>query len=403
LGCDNYMSILFTPIKIGSLELTNRFVKSATYEGLSLKTGEMTSKSVEYYTKLAKGGIGLIITGHSYVHPLGKSMEYQNGIHSDNMIPSISKVVKTVHEHGGKFCMQITHGGLQCGKDVNKKMIAPSRVRSKITFVKPSIMTEDLINQTIDDFVDAANRAILADVDAIQIHAAHGYLVNEFLSPFFNHRGDEWGGTDENRFRFLKEIVLKIKKILPNDKALIIKLSSNDYTKKPGITPDLAVLYSKWLKDIGADAIEVSCGATHFSNMNVWRGDLPLEEIVLSFPKSQRFFVRMVLKKMEGKYGFDKEYNLDASKKIKNETKELPIILVGGARKLSNMETIIESGSADLISMCRPFIKEPDLVNKFNNGISIESECNSCNKCMAGAVWYVPTKCYEDGLPIKKV
>jgi 2,4-dienoyl-CoA reductase-like NADH-dependent reductase (Old Yellow Enzyme family) len=264
-------------------------------------------------------------------------------------------------------------------------------------------MDEDLINQTINSFVDAAKRAIETDADGIEIHAAHGYLVNEFLSPFFNRRNDNWGGSDEKQFRFLQEIIIKIKKVLPREKILLVKLNTNDYIKNKGITPALAVTYAKWLKDSGVDAIEVSCGTTHFSHLNIWRGDLPLEELVMSFPKSQRLFVKMVLKKMEGKYGFDNEYNLNASKMIKTEIKDLPVILVGGARKISNIENIVESGSADLVSMCRPFIKEPDLVKKFNEGSSSESSCTSCNKCMAGAVWYMQTDCYEEGLPIKSI
>jgi len=396
------MSILFTPIKIGPLEIPNRFVRSATCECMALKSGEMTPKTIELYRELAKGDIGLIISGHCYVHPTGKAMEYQNGLHSDEMIPSMKRVVETVHRERGKIAIQLTHGGLQCGKGIPKKLIAPSKVRSAVTFMKPKQMNETLIHEIIQAFVDAARRAGEAGADAVQIHAAHGYLVNEFISPFFNRRNDDWGGSDEKRFRFLKDIVTGIKEILPHEKALLVKLNTNDYVRDQGITPPLAIKYAKWLEDLKIDAIELSCGTTHFSNMNIWRGKLPLDEILLSFPHWQRPLVKRVLKKMIGKYDLEREYNLEAAKMIKPEIGNIPLILVGGIRKLSNMEQIVDSGHADCISMSRPFIREPDLVKKFQQGNSDQAVCDSCNKCLGGSVNYLPLACYVDGMPRRR-
>jgi len=395
------MSILFTEKNIGPLKIPNRLIRSATCECMAKETGEVTPEIINLYEKLAENNVGLIITGHCYVNQMGKSDEYQLGIHNDKMIPGFKKLIETIHKYNTKVAVQLSHAGLQYSPEIKGKPVAPSVIKSPVTFVKPKEMNNEQIYETIQAFADSAKRAFESGADAVQIHAAHGYLVNEFISPFFNVRCGKWGGTDENRFLFLKKIILKIKENMPKDKALLVKLNTNDYTKKPGITPELAAKYSKWLKEIGVDAIETSCGASHFSYMNIWRGDHPTKEILLAFPKWERFLVKMIIKKNEGKYNFDSEYNLDAAKTIKSAVGEMPLILVGGVRNFESMEKIVSSGSADFVSMCRPFIKEPDLVNKLKNKTSEKSSCSSCNRCFAAITNHIPLGCYEEEFPKK--
>ena len=395
------MSILFTDKNIGPLRIPNRFIRSATCECMAKENGEVTPEIISLYEKLAENSIGLIITGHCFVNQVGKSDEYQLGIHNDKMIPGFKKLVETIHKNDSKVAVQLTHAGLQYGPEIKGTPIAPSVVRSPVTFVKPKEMKDKMIDETIQAFADAAKRSFDAGADAVQIHSAHGYLVNEFISPFFNRRNDDWGGTDEKRFLFLKKIVLKIKENMPSNRALLVKLSTNDYTKKQGMTPVLATKYSKWLKEIGVDGIEISCGASHFSYMNIWRGEHPTKEILLAFPKYKRFLVKMIIKKNEGKYNFDSEYNLDAAKLIKPAIGDLPLILVGGVRNIQSMEKIVLDGFADFVSMCRPFIREPDLVNKLSSGISEKSSCVSCNRCFAAITNHIPIACYEKDFPKK--
>jgi 2,4-dienoyl-CoA reductase-like NADH-dependent reductase (Old Yellow Enzyme family) len=202
------MSILFEPLNLGNVQIKNRFVHSATYEAMALETGEVSDQLIKKYQILAKGEVGLIIPGFMYVHPLGRSYTYQTGIHNDRMIPGLRKLVEAVHREGGKIAFQLVHAGRQTTKAIiGQTPIAPSsKGRDPINFVKPKEMNPNQIREVIQAFCMAAHRAVESGADGIQLHAAHGYLINQFLSPFFNHRGDEWGGSDANRFRFLKEL-----------------------------------------------------------------------------------------------------------------------------------------------------------------------------------------------------
>ncbi|MBW2636971.1 MAG: NADH:flavin oxidoreductase, partial [Deltaproteobacteria bacterium] len=218
------MSLLFSPIRIGTMEIKNRLVHSATYEGLSLDTGEVTDKLITRYRTLARGEVGLIITGMMAVKPLGRGLKYQTGIQSDDMIPGLKRLVEVVHEEGGKIAFQIAHAGRQSSKEViGETPMGPSgTVRDPVYFFKPRAMTEGEIEKTINAFGAAARRAAEAGADAIQLHAAHGWLINQFLSPFFNRRKDAWGGSDENRFRLLKEIILKIRDTVPEGIPILV-------------------------------------------------------------------------------------------------------------------------------------------------------------------------------------
>jgi 2,4-dienoyl-CoA reductase-like NADH-dependent reductase (Old Yellow Enzyme family) len=386
------------------MQIHNRFVRSGTYEGLAKENGEVTDKMIKMYNTLARGDIGLIITGISYIHTNGKCGAHQTGIHSDEMIPGLKKLANAIHQEGGKIAIQIAHGGLQSSKKlVPEKPIAPSsRIRNPITLIKPKKMNENEIKESIKAYSEATRRGIEANADAVQIHAAHGYLINQFLSPFFNLRSDKWGGSDEKRFQFLKEIILEVKKVLTKEKALLVKFNSNDFTKKEGITPPLAAKYAEWLRKLGIDGLELSCGTGHFSMFNVMRGEVPVNEISRALPRWQRPFAKMMMKKLVGKYDFTNEYNLEAAMAIKSSLGDIPLILVGGIRRFSSMEQIIKHNHADCVSMCRPFIREPHLVKKFKEGKKSSAACISCNKCAAALMNDLTFGCYVNGVPKKK-
>jgi 2,4-dienoyl-CoA reductase-like NADH-dependent reductase (Old Yellow Enzyme family) len=321
------MSALFTPMKIGNVEIPNRFVNSATYEAMANETGEVSDELVKRYERLAKGGVGLCVSGMMYVHPSGRGYKNQIGIHHDSMIPGLRKLADAVHKEGGKIAFQIAH----CGRQTKKSMIgqiplAPSsRGRDPMYFVKPREMTEDEIKEIIKATADAARRAVEAGADGIQLHAAHGYLFSEFLSPFFNIRTDSWGGSDENRFRFLKETYQEVKKVVPIGYPVFVKLSTNDYTPKEGTTPTLAARYAGWLAELGIDAVEVSCGATNYSYMNKSRGDVPTAELVKGLAWWEKPLGRPMIGKLEGKFDLEEGYNLEAAKMIKPDTLCCPI------------------------------------------------------------------------------
>jgi len=186
-------------------------------------------------------------------------------------------------------------------------------------------MEEEDIQSAIKAFGNAARRAVAAGADGVQIHASHGYLVNQFLSPFYNRRSDEWGGTHENRFRFLKAVFQEIKASMPADRMILIKLNTNDYTPKEGVTPTLAAKYAAWLGELGIDGVEISCGTTNYSFMNMCRGNVPTKDFVEGLPWWKKPAGWLMMKTLEGKYDLEEGYNVDAAKQIKPKPGAIPL------------------------------------------------------------------------------
>ena len=394
----NYTA-LFQPAQLANLQVKNRFVCSATYEGMATEAGEVTDGIVKRYRNLARGDVGLIISGLLYVHPLGRSGKHQLGIHDDKMISGLKRVVESVHQEGGKMVFQLVHAGRQTTKEIiGQTPVGPSdKGRDPVNFVKPKKMTEEQIKEVIQAFGKAASRAIEAGADGVQIHAAHGYLVNQFLSPFFNRRTDDWGGSDENRFRFLREIVLETRRVLPEGMPILVKLNTHDHTPQEGVTLPLATRYAKWLAELRIDGLELSCGSTVYSTWNICRGEVPVRGIMKSLAWWKKPLGRLVLNRMVGKYDLQEGYNLEAAKMIKPAVGEMPVFLVGGLRRVSQMEEILEKGYADFISMSRPFIREPFLVRRIKEGKTSAATCVSCNKCFAAVANDMPVRCYSKG------
>ena len=397
------MSVLFNPKTIRNTEIKNRFVHSATYECMADDNGAVSDNLIKRYSRLAKGGVGLIIPGYCFVMTNGRAMNHQTGIHSDKMIDGLKRLVDVVHNQGSAIAFQLVHSGRQTAKEtIGQTQIAPSKgSMDNIYMARPREMTENEIQEIIDAFGSAAGRAQKAGADGIQIHAAHGYLANQFLSPFFNKRTDSWGGSDENRFRFLRETVLRIRENISDNMMLLVKMNTQDFTPKTGITLELAKKYSEWLSELPIDGLEVSCGTLSYSMFNMVRGDVPTEEIIRYFPWWRKILGKMMLKKMEGKFNLEDGYNIEAARLIKPIVGDMPLMVVGGMRKINHMEEVIENGYADFISMSRPFIKEPNIVNKFIEGKATEVSCVSCNRCFAGVANYFPVACYNKGLPRK--
>ena len=397
------MNILFTSQRVGNVEIKNRFIHSATDEGMADPDGRVTKNLIKRYHQLAQGDVGLIIPGFMYVHPLGRAYNASMGIHSDDMIEGLTNLAKAVHEFDSKIIFQINHAGQQTSpKDIGQTPLAPSSsVRDPINFFKPRQMDETEIEEAANAFADAAERAVKAGADGIQVHCAHCYLINQFLSPFFNRRQDKWGGSLENRFRFLKQVIQSIQEKVPDDFCVTVKLNTNDFTPKPGITPELAVAYAEMLKELGVDMIEVSCGSSIFSYMNMCRGSVPVKEMVQSLPFWKKPVAWLMIHSLKGKYDLDEGYNTIAARSIRPVTGDIPLAIVGGMRTLDKMSQIITDQDADLISMSRPFIREPFIIKKFKENKRDKVACVSCNRCLAAVPNGFPIHCYNKQFPKK--
>jgi 2,4-dienoyl-CoA reductase-like NADH-dependent reductase (Old Yellow Enzyme family) len=393
------MPQVFQPANLGPLELKNRLIHSATFECMADENGAVTDHLVKRYINMAKGEVGLIIPGYLYVDPRGKAFAGQTGIHDDQLIPGLTRLVDAVHNAGGRIAFQLAHGGRQCPKKVTGNApLAPSGFgRDPASLSKPVAASEADIQGVITSFAKAAKRAFDAGADAIQLHCAHGYLLNEFLSPFFNRRRDQWGGSPENNFRLLKQIILAIQKRAGQDRLVMVKMNTDDYTPKKGITPYLAAQYAAWLADLGVAALEVSSG-TYYTFHTV-RGKVPVDELARALPWWMRPIAKVIFKRQIFPCRFQKLYHLAAAETIKPVIGEMPLILVGGVRTLEEMEKVLSQSKADFLSMSRPFIREPFLAKHMRQGKTKETSCISCNRCFAAVFNGLPLRCYAGGLP----
>jgi len=398
------MSILFAPAKIGNLEIKNRFVRGPIYEGLAGKDGVISDEMIDSYARYARSGLGLICTGYMYVDPIGKAQIYQTGIHSDKMIPGLSKLADSVHKEGSKIAFEMSHAGQQTTKSISGfHPVGPSRFRRDPSyFIKPYEMDEDQIKGTIHAFVAAAGRAVKAGSDIVYIHAGGGDLLNQFLSPFFNVRKDQWGGSDQNRFRIVKEIIFGVRQTVPADMPILVKMNVDDMTPSPGITPNLAAVYAGWLNELGVNALELTTGVKFFNHMNCWRGDVPVKEIVSALPAWKKPIGWIKMKNLEGKHNLIEGWSIPYLKDIRKASGNIALFAVGGMRKTQYMEKVLQNGDADFISMARPLIREPNFVKRVMEGKTTEASCKSCNRCIGGAMNQLPTACYYNGLPKKK-
>lgn len=346
-------SILFIPINIGSVVVPNRFVRSATQDYMAANDGSVTERQISLFENLAQGEVGLIITGHAYVNSKGKASPYQTGVYSDQLIDGLSLITRAVHQFSSRIFLQIAHAGRQTKEKICGCVpIAPSAVYEPVFKVTPKEMTIQDIEDVIDDFIQAGRRAKQSGFDGIQLHIAHGYLLSSFISPYTNRRKDSYGGTLSNRVRIIIKIIRGIKDQVGKEFPLIAKLNSSDLLPT-GLNLDESGEIAKILEDEGIDGIEVSGGMAESGEASVWKGQRPPE---------------------------DEGYFVDNALKIKNQV-SFPVFGLGGIRSFSVMEKIIEEGKADLISMSRPFIREPFLVKKFRKGEIKKSTCISCNKC----------------------
>jgi 2,4-dienoyl-CoA reductase-like NADH-dependent reductase (Old Yellow Enzyme family) len=387
------MSILFKSGAIGPLSLKNRIVRSAFMENMATPDGLPTDDTLRLYERLARGGVGLIITGMAYVSPIGRGQPLQQGAHTDAMIPAWRRITDSVHALGGKIAMQIVH----CGRQANPKAldgqrsVAPSSVPDLYYLTRPRPLTGDEIRQTISDFGDAAGRVKAAGFDAVQIHAAHGYLISSFLSPLTNRRLDEWGGDPDRRFRFLAEVYQSVRRAVGQDFPILCKMNVNDYVWN-GLTPRESFPAAHHLADMGLDALEIS-GGIFETFLHISRGGMPEDIIALNRNPIVRRCLLTVFRLQKIFIPFEEAYFLPYAVKLKPSLK-IPLILVGGIRTSETAERILETGSADFISMARPLVREPDLPNKWLFGKSVAAQCSSCNRCAGEEDRGNKAKCY---------
>ena len=353
------MAELFEHVSINGMTLANRFVRSATWEGLADREGYVTPKLTKMMVELAVNEIGLIISSYAFVSPEGQSSPGQLAIHDDRFVAGLWAMVETVHKAGGKIALQIVHGGRFANPALTGlQPIGPSAVAKDGQTTCRAMSQPDIAN-IVSAFTRAAARAKQAGFDAIQLHAAHGFLLSQFLSPALNQRTDEYGGPLENRARFLLEVARSIRQAAGPGYPLLVKLNSEDFLEG-GLTRDEAVRVAALLEAASVDAIEFS-GGTVASPEKF----MPVRSGKLETPPDEVFY-------------------REAAKLYQTKVR-IPLMLVGGIRSYETADDLIRRRVADYISLGRPLICEPGLVKRWHNGDHRASECGSCNSCFAPA------------------
>jgi len=393
-------AVLFAPLVLRNITLKNRILRSATYEGMADPNGIPLAELATVYRNLAEGGVGAIITGFVYISQAGRAMHPgQCGIDNDQKMEAWKVTVDQVKNDfpDTRLFMQLAHTGRQTrSKATGRPVLAVSR--KKCTYVRQpvKVLSDRDIEVIIREFGAAALRAKTAGFDGVQLHAAHGYLIHQFLSPWTNTRRDRWGSPQ----LFLEETIRAIKTGCGQDFPLLIKLSSED-DNSPGIRLSDTIRTVQRIEALNVDAVEISYGTMEYA-LNIIRGACPVDlvlQINPLFNKTPRI-VRSLWKTFKAEsytsrfIPFEKNYNMEAAAQIKKTT-SLSIIVAGGIRDKTAMITCLTEHGLDAVSLCRPLICEPDWPRKIKSGLSVTSACTNCNLCTIHCDGPNMLQCYQ--------
>ena len=352
------MNKLFEQTSINGMQLKNRFVRSATWEGMAADDGACTPKLIQLMAELAKGELGLIISSHAYVSPEGQAGPWQLGVYKDELLPGLKKMADTVHENGGKIVMQLAHAGIFANPELSGQTpLAPSNAAEFAKSPRKEMTVED-IQDVAKAYGAAAARAQRAGFDGVQIHAAHGYLLSQFLSPAFNRRTDEYGGQIKQRAKAVVEVLHQIRCSVGNEYPVMVKMNCRDFIGN-GLEIEDSLKAGLILESEGIDAIELSGGVLIGGKLSPSRMGIKSEE---------------------------KEAYFQADARLFKEKIGLPLILVGGNRSFQVAESLVQQNVADYISMSRPLIREPHLVARWKAGDMRPASCISDNQCFGPAM-----------------
>lgn len=357
IGGYGKMNTPFEASTINGMKLVNRFVRSATWEGMAADNGACTPELINLMTALAKGGLGLIISSHAYVTPEGQAGPWQLGVYNDALVPGLEAMAKAVHDNGSKIVMQLAHAGFFANaKLIGQTPLAPSNVEGFAKSPRTEMTVADIQN-VVKAYGAAAKRAQNAGFDGVQIHAAHGYLLSQFLSPAFNRRNDSYGGDIRHRARAVVEVLRQIRQAVGRDYPVLVKMNCRDFIEN-GLVVEDSLEVGTMLESEGIDAIELSGGVLVGGKLSPSRVEIKSEEKEAYFQDDARAFKRKL---------------------------RVPLILVGGNRSFQVAERLINEGTADYISMSRPLIREPDLIHRWRAGDLSKAACVSDNMCFGPA------------------
>lgn len=350
------MKKLSDSTSLKKVPLKNRFIRSATWERLATDDGRMNDRLLAIYEELARGEVGLIITSYTCIHRDEQPNPNMLGIYDDRGLKGYRQLTDMVHGYGSAIVMQLVYGGTQTMyRPEGRAIWGPSAVAEMATGVVAKQMDRGEIRELVSSFGDAAVRAREAGFDGVQLHAAHGYLLGQWLNPRHNIRTDSYGGTIANRARLIVEVFDEVRRRCGEEFLVMIKINSEDFVAGGATFGDCRYV-CRQLAEKGIDLIEISGGILAADEKNRWaRPDL-------SRPEDEAYFAAYAAQ-------------------LANEL-DVPIALVGGLKSLEVVERLLAETPVDYFSMARGLMVEPDLVKRWlYDGDRSRSKCISCNKC----------------------
>ena len=387
-------SIIFTPCKIGPIELRNRTIRSAAFENMC-KDNRPSQQLFDYHTSVARGGVGMTTVAYASVNRSGVSFDGQLWMREE-IVAELKELTDAVHNEGAKASIQLGH----CGNMTHRSTCGckPMGASSGFNLYSPTFvreMTEYEILDTVRDFGKAVNLARKAGFDCVEIHAGHGYLISQFLSPYTNHRKDIWGGSLENRMRFMKLVIREVMDAALDDIAVVVKINMFDGMKK-GIHEDEAITIAKELEKLGVHALVLSAGFVSKAPMEVMRGAMPIKTMAYYMNMWRFWWLKLGLR-IAGRIvvptvPYKDAYFYETAMKFR-ENLSVPLIYVGGMVAKDDMEKVLNSGFV-AFQMARALINDTDFVNKLKNGELTKSPCKHSNYCI-GRMYSEDMRCHH--------
>ncbi len=370
----------FSQAKIAGLTLNNRIIRAGCFEGMC-QDGKVTDNLIEHHRRVAAGGVAMTTVAYCSVSEDGRAFEHELWMRKE-ILPDLIRLTAAVHTEGARASIQLGHCGFFTSKKViGKQPLGASAKWCTYCMSKSREMTVRDIEEKTDDFIRAAELAKEAGFDAVELHAGHGYLLSQFLSPWTNKRKDEFGGSLENRLRFPVMVIESVKKAVGKDFPVLVKMNQTD-GMPGGINTDDAVTIAKAFEKAGADALIPSAGFTSKVPFLMLRGNLPVKEM----SNNQKSFLNRIGLKLFGRFmvpehPYQPLFLFDGAEKIK-EAVSIPVIYIGGADSLAGIQKLMDTGF-EFVEIGRATIQDPDFAKKLQSGELTESPCDHCNRCVA--------------------
>lgn len=379
---------VFAPAMLGPVQLRNRTVKAATFEGRAPQ-GQVTDGLIDYHRAVADGGVGLTTVAYLAVAPEGRTHREQIVV-GEETLAGLTRLTEAIHASGAAIAGQVGHAGpVANGRSNGVRALSASRMPSPLSMQMIGAATEADLTRATRAYVDAARVLVRAGFDVLELHMAHSYLISSFLAPGLNRRKDRWGGAFENRARLARQVARAVRDEVGSEVAVTAKVSLSDGFRG-GVTTDEGLELARLLEADGTlDALQLSGGSSLMNPMYLFRGGVPLKEFAAAMPLPVRWGMRVGGKGFLKEYPFEEAYFREKALRFR-EALSLPLMLLGGINRRDTMEQAMADGF-DFVAMGRALLREPDLVDKLRAETQAEGVCIHCNRCMPTI--YSGTRC----------